>query len=151
MADIVIDEWLWADLAGENSYDAQKQAFKFICKIYDKCDRIVMVKESKFIQKFWDFCKSAKDVQSRQIANYYKDSFCFNPDKSVFLEGPSLRSVPEKVSSETKADDHYLIQALITAKAQVIVTTDESLKETLIRNGFSCALRDEFVRKYISQ
>jgi hypothetical protein len=151
MADIIIDEWLWADLAGENSSDAKEQAFNFISRIYQKCDRIVMVKESKFMQKLWAFCKDANDIWNRKIANFYNANFTYNMSKSVILEWGSLQSIPEQVVNETNPDDHYLIQALVTVDAQVVlVTTDRSLKDVLSRHGFNCALRNEFVKGYIS-
>jgi hypothetical protein len=150
MGNIVIDEWLWADLAGENSKDAKKQAFDFICKIFDKCDRIVMVKESKFNQKLWTFCKNAKKVWDCQIVKYYVANFFSNMSKSVLLEGDSLESLPEQMANETNVDDHYLIQALLTTHAQVLVTTDVHLKDVLCRYGFNCVLKNEFVDGYIS-
>lgn len=150
MSNFVIDEWLWADLSGENSNDAKKEAFDFIQKVYDKCDRIVMIKGSKFTQKTWRFCRDAKDIRSHEIANFYTAKFTFNASKSVFLDKASLKSVPEQVANETNADDHYLIQALETVDVEVLVTTDRPLLETLNRYGYKCALRDQFVKNYLA-
>lgn len=149
MADIVIDEWLWADLSGENSDKTQKETFEFIQAIFDKCDRIVTVKGSKFNQKAFDLCKHT-DVKRREIVKYYRDKFLFNSKKSVNLEESSLKSVPEHISKVTKEDDYYLIQAYLTAEASVIVTTDNPLK-TAVNNDINCQLRNEFVPAYISQ
>ena len=152
MADIIIDEWLWADLAGENSSDAKEQAYNFIKKIYEKCDKIVMVKDSKFIQKLYAFCKNANDIRNHEIARFYILKFTYNASKSVILEWGSLQSIPEQIVNETNPDDHYLIRALVTVDGQVVlVTTDGSLKDVLSRHGFNCQLKDDFVGAYVSQ
>lgn len=149
MADLVIDEWLWSDLSGENSAESQVESFEFIQAIYNKCDRIVTVKGSKFNQKTFDLCKHT-DVRRREIAKYYRNNFLFNSKKFVNLEQSSLKPVPEHISKVTKEDDHYLIQAYLTVEASVIVTTDNPLK-TEVNNDINCQLRNEFVPSYISQ
>lgn len=148
MASIVIDEWLWADLSGDDP-DAQKEAFEFIQAIYDVCDQIVTVKGSKFNIKALILWKCT-DIKCREIAKYYSTHFWYNSAKSVNLEESSLESVPEHISKVTKEDDHYLIQAYLTAKASVIVTTDNPLIAA-INNDIKCQHRDEFVASYIRQ
>jgi predicted nucleic acid-binding protein len=44
-----------------------------------------------------------------------------------------------------KPDDWYLVQAYLTAKADAIITTDESLKEVLSSHNLPVLLRDEVV------
>mgnify|MGYP001033119891 CR=1 FL=1 len=149
MVDIVIDEWLWADLSGENSSENQREAFEFIQTIFHACDRIVTVKGSKFNDKVLSFWKHT-DIKRRTIAKYYMEKFLFNSEKSVNLDESSLVYVPEHISKATKEDDHYLIQAYLTAKANVIVTTDNLLKAA-INNDINCKHRDEFVASYIQQ
>lgn len=149
MADIVIDEWLWADLSGSNTSKNQEEALEFIQTIFHVCDRIVTIKGRKFNQKTADFWKHT-DPKRRGIAKYYNDRFLSNPAKLVNLEESSLESVPEHISKVTKEDDHYLIQAYLTAGASVIVTTDNILKAA-INNDINCQHRDEFVALYIRQ
>jgi hypothetical protein len=149
LADLVIDEWLWADLSGDNSDEAQKETFEFLQAIYNKCDRIVTVKGSKFYQKTFDLCKHT-DVKHHKIVRFYKNKFLFNSKKSINLDQSSLKPVPDHISKAVKKNDHYLIQAYLTAEASVIVTTDIPLK-TAVNNGINCQLRNEFVPSYISQ
>jgi hypothetical protein len=149
LADIVIDEWLWSDLSGDNSTEAQREAFEFIQAIYDKCDRIVTVKGSQFYQKaliFWKYT----DINRRKISKYYMGRFLHNSHKSVNLEESSLKPIPVHISEATKKDDHYLIQAYLTTEASVIVTTDNPLKDA-INNDINCQHRDEFIASYILQ
>lgn len=150
MAELVIDEWLWTDLAGDNSVKAQAEAFALLEAVFNKCDRIVAVKGSQFEQKAFALWKH-EDVVRRRIARYYKTHFWYNADKTMLLEDSYLQSLPEQIAQSIKSDDHYLIQAYLTAGATVIVTTDSPLKDAALRNNINCQSRDEFVRAYVEQ
>lgn len=151
MADIVIDEWLWADLSDSNTSENQEEALKFIQTIFHVCDRIVTVKGSKFNQKTSNFWKHT-DPKRRNIAIYYNEKFLSNPAKLVNLEESSLESIPENISKKvTDEDDYYLIQAYLTTGASVIVTTDNDILKAEINNDINCQHRDEFVALYIRQ
>ena len=49
---LIIDEWLWHDLAGENGEEKQKEAFRFLECIFKICDKIAIMENSPFIKKF---------------------------------------------------------------------------------------------------
>lgn len=151
MADIVIDEWLWADLSGENTPENQEEAFEFIQTIFNVCDRIVTVKGSNFNQKAYGFWGHT-DINRRKMAIYYKEKFWFNPAKFLHLEESMLNPIPEHISQKVKhKDDYYLIQAYLSAGASVIVTTDSDLLRAEITNDINCQHRNEFVALYIQE
>ncbi len=150
MADLVIDEWLWSDLAAENTVERQRQAFQFLQAVFIKCDRIVIVKGSKFESKANALWKHT-DVTRRYIARFYKDRFLYNSDKSQLLEESQLQNLPAPLASEVNVDDQYLVQALIAANASSIITTDNPLIDILARHGLSSEHRDTFVSTYISR
>jgi hypothetical protein len=151
LADIVIDEWLWADLSGSNTPKNQEEALEFLKTIFHVCDRIVTVEGKKFNLKASYFWKHTDPIR-RGIAIYYRDNFLFNPAKIVKLEESSLESIPEYISQKVKhEDDYYLIQAYLTTGASVIVTTDSDILNADIDNDINCQHRDEFVASYIQQ
>jgi len=147
---LIIDEWLWADLNGENSPRAQGQSLNFIFAVFRKCDRIVIVKGSKFEKKAWSFTKH-EDVRRREISKYFTRNFLYNSLKTHYLDSSSLPSVPSNLAGMTNYDDHYLIQACLVIEDAVVVTTDKSLRAALLECGKSCEHRDEFVQNYISR
>lgn len=152
MADLVIDEWLWSDLSGENATERQKEAFKFLRAVFNKCDRIVTVKGSKFEQKamrLWRQADVMQDLTCRKIAKFLKGSFWYNSDKTLLLDENQLQDPLAGVG--IKADDQYLLQAYLTAQASVIVTTDNPLRDLLASHGIVCEKRDDFVPDYISR
>jgi hypothetical protein len=151
LADIVIDEWLWADLSGSNTSKKQEEALEFLKTIFHVCDRIVTVEGEKFNLKTSYFWKHTDPIR-RGIAIYYRDNFLFNPAKIVKLEKSSLESIPEHISQKVKhEEDYYLIQAYLTTGASVIVTTDSDLLLAEINNDIKCQHRNEFVASYIQQ
>jgi hypothetical protein len=150
MADLVIDEWLWSDLAGENSTNSQRETFQFLEAVFTKCDRIVTVKGSRFEEKALGFWKLT-DVTRRGIAKFYKERFWYNSDKCLLLDPAELQHLEDVISNKVKADDRYLVRACLTSKAMAIVTTDNPLRNALDGHGIPCRLRQEFVPEYITK
>ena len=150
MADLIIDEWLWSDLAGENTIDEQRETIEFLKAIFNKCDRIVTVKGSRFDQKFFELFRHS-DITRLSIAKFFKARFWYNSQKSLMLEEDQLQSLPEALAAEIEQTDHYLVRAYLTSDASKIVTTDNPLKEALTKHGLACSHRNEFVPAYISQ
>lgn len=149
MGDLVLDEWLWSDLAGENTEEKQRQTAQFLEAIFRKCDRIVMVRDSSFARKALSFSRYT-DRPRRGIARFFKDSFWYNSRKSVMLDQLELRELRPEIASKIKADDHYIVRAYLTSRGSVIVTTDNPLNETLAQHNIACKLRDEFVPGYVA-
>ena len=150
MSDLVIDEWLWSDLAGENSADKQRESFEFLEAVFNKCDRIVIVKASRFDEKAMEFWKHT-DLTRRGVAKFWKDRFWYNSDKSVLLDQAQLQDLPSQVANDVKTGDQYLVRAYLTSMASVIVTTDNPLKEALETHGINCKHRKDFVPRYVAQ
>jgi predicted nucleic acid-binding protein len=149
MSNLVVDEWLWSDLCGDNSEKHQKEALDFLRAVYKKCDKIVTVKGSSFVQKYWDLCKHAHRNDYHSIVKYISANFWYNSKKAELLEESSLVPIPDSMAGLVNPDDHYLIQALLSSEAQTIVTTDVPLRDTLVENKLGCILRDEFIPDYI--
>ncbi len=150
MADLVIDEWLWSDLAGENTVEKQRETSLFLETVFKKCDRVVRVKGSRFDQKAMRFWRHT-DVTRRTIARVFEAQFLYNSEKSVVLEEDQLQDLPTQLATAINPDDHYLVRAYLASNATVIVTTDNLLHGVLTRHSIACQQRDEFVPAYISQ
>src|SRR5437667_5190906 len=109
MADMVIDEWLWSDLAGENRKNKQREAFEFLEAIYKKCDRIVTVRGSRFDQKSIELFRHT-DVIRVRIVKFFKERFWYNSDKMVMLAEDQLRDLSEQLATLIEPADHYLVR-----------------------------------------
>lgn len=146
MSNLIIDEWLWSDLRGDNSEEKQKEAFAFLQAVYKKCDKIVTVKGSRFVQKYWDLCGHNS---CHSVVHYISANFWYNSIKSELLNESSLVPMPAKLAGQVNPDDHYLVQALLSSGAQTLVTTDGPLRDALVENKINCVHRDDFIPDYI--
>jgi hypothetical protein len=150
MAELVIDEWLWSDLVRHNGLEPQREAFNFLRAVFNKCDRIVIVKGSRFDEKaglLWQH----DDVPQRTIARYYQNTFVYNSNKSMLLEESELAELTPEIASDVKPADQYLIRAQQTAQAELVVTTDNPLMRALEKHGIPHQARETFVPGYISK
>ena len=117
--------------------------------IYEICDRIVLVRGSRFEEKtvaFW----TRTDTNRRRLARFYQNTLRYNSSKTVPLEPDHLPVLAEDLSNDIASDDHYLVQAHLAVPASAIVTTDEKLRTACHTHGIPCKDRDEFVTNDLS-
>jgi hypothetical protein len=148
MALFILDEWLWSDAAGENGKDRQRETLELILAVYEICDRIVVVRGSKFDEKAASFWRHT-DTTRRQFARFFKESILYNSVKAELVEPENLNALPEPVIRETQPKDRYLVQAQRTMPDSIVITTDTNLKAALDHNGIPCKHRDAFVSEYL--
>jgi hypothetical protein len=150
MAYLIIDEWLWEDLAHAKGSEKGKEAFNFLRAIFQKCDNIVIVRPSKFLQKAFELF-SRPDLEAKFVASYFVPYFLQNSNKVCFVETSELPPLPQKFEESVKDDDHYLVQAYVFVDAETLITTDSKLKDALIVGGLNCEWRDWHLPIYIQK
>lgn len=143
----IIDEWIWHDLAGENGEEKLKEAFKFLKFVYEKCDRITTIENSRFEQKFFSFCERT-DLKSRKIVRFYRGFIFDNSEKYSRVKANQCQDISQDISSKIKPDDQYLIK-LYNKIQCTIITTDNPLLEILRSHQIQCEHRDNFLQHYI--
>lgn len=134
---LILDEWIIHDLQNDNGQERQIESFQFLQKIKKKCDKIVIVKNSKFIKKIYDFSKLAsKSVELRKKIKVLWEEFLDNSQKTLILdlENTQFEEI-ESILQNIKPDDHYIVKAYFYLKSQgmeaIIITTDEPLIKEL--------------------
>ncbi len=138
---LIIDEWLWHDLAGENGEEKKKEAFMFLIHILKICDKIAVMENSPFVKKFWDFSK----VLDREVIKLFKNGFLLNSDKCKLCEYTDSYTLPE-----IKPDDLYLYNLYcILEEEKWVITTDRPLIEVFKKEGLKAYHRDEFLSDYL--
>ncbi len=154
MAYLIIDEWLWEDLAHAKGSVKGRQAFEFLQAIFQKCDNIVVVQPSKFLQKAFDLF-SRPDLEAKFLASYFVPYFLQNSKKVRLVDTSELPNLPQQFETTVKDDDHYLVQAYVLVNAELLITTDSPLKDALIAGGLKCEWRDSYlpiyIRKYLHE
>lgn len=151
---IIIDEWLFHDLAGGNGEEKQYQTHLFIAKLLSICDKIVILKGSPFHKKMNDFLrllKTSPDPKTRGVAHYFREVIFFNSSKIEYIEKNQIKSLPSDLSKIIHRKDEYLFQSYLAIGNTFIVTGDEKLKEKLItKKSIKIHMRDEFIKEYLS-
>ena len=147
MAAFVINEWLWADSAGDNGADRQKDAFSVMSKLSASDHQIVVVVGSAFDQKAWKLCKSDNAVVVG-IAKTYVTALRLNSSRCVLVKPEALEPLPAGLAASVKPDDHYLVQAQLSVDGAILVTTDQPLREAAARAALTCLSRDDFLTTY---
>ena len=150
MGRLVIDEWVWEDLSGANGEIPRAEAFEFLRAVYNKCDQLVAVRPSPFVDKAHAILKKT-DRTGRTIAKFVSTSFLFNSIKVHFVEADSLAPLSEQAQQGVKDDDQYLVRALTVDEVEYFVTSDGPLVTVVRGLGFSVAHRDDFVAQYIQR
>ncbi|MGC8734244.1 MAG: hypothetical protein ACP5RD_04295 [bacterium] len=164
----ILDEWIIEDLRGINKEEKQKQSFLFLEKNYQKCDKIVVVENSKFFDKIWKLSEEAcNDILKKKIIAFIKSYFLYNKEKSYRIDLSDIENVfinnmddLNYILKDVNPDDHYIVKAYfyLSQKNQneqnkqnkqiIIITTDEPLKEILQKFKILVYHRDQFIHNY---
>ncbi len=147
MAIFVINEWLWADSAGDNGPQAQNHAFNIITMLAASDHQIAVIEGSPFDRKAWNICKSTDTIIS-SIARTFVLGLRQNSNRCLILKPESVAPFPEVLAPNVKLGDRYLVQTQLTLPGAILVTTDEALCEAVKDAGFACLLRNEFLNTY---
>jgi hypothetical protein len=150
MALFVMDEWLWADAAGENGEIRQRDTIDLMFAIYEICDRLVIVRGSPFYEKAIHFWRHTNQP-CRQFAKFFHELILYNSEKAELLDYGQLRNLPEGLELETQPEDRYLAQAHFVLPQSKVITTDTALKSALQRHSVACEHRDDFISQYLAR
>ena len=157
---LILDEWIIHDLQGDNGREKQKESFAFLEKIKEKCDKISWILGSKFIHKYYNFCKFCGEIccdpELRGKIIFINDYFIYNPQKIESITLDELNIEVEEYShilKDINPDDHYIVKAYFYLKRKIneepiIITTDEKLVKKLRDLGVQVDFRDNFIPNY---
>lgn len=150
--EIVVNEWLLDYLRTDAQADETRLAIRFVNAWVEKCDKIVIRKDSPFTQKFYDYMGQAEQYAvSRKHFRKLFELLFLNSDKTKILDDCDISEIPEDLASKIPADDRYLIELWYSVLDSVVVTTDAKLKDKMIVYDSSAKiyLLKEFLLTYI--
>jgi hypothetical protein len=126
---IVTDEWVYHYLKNKTEPDLSKKAFLFLKCIKSQGDRMVVVKNSKFLVKVYHLARENQEPfkqYSKQLMGMVGST-----TTCVLLEEDELKPFPEECIKAVKNDDRYLIRAQLSVADSFILTSDSPLIEGL--------------------
>ena len=144
---LVINEWIFDDLNGANGPDRFKETARFVLRLNSSGDTVVMPVEQRWRDKA-SRARTAADPMHREAGRLFVDLF-WDLSRSIVLNPDDIPQAPEREYDWAPEEDVYLIEAYVATKADLLVTTDETLFDKIVEHGrFACRLRDEFLSTY---
>jgi hypothetical protein len=107
----------------------------------------VIIEKTAFDQKAYRLCNSS-DTVARIIAKVYFLQIRLNADCCRILTPDQTVELPDHLAQAVKADDHYLVQAMLNSGGTILVTTDAPLRQVLENNGLSCLSPEQLLSVY---
>ena len=122
---LVLNEWIFHDLLGENGVDAQRETAIFLDAFHSSSDGLVLPSEPRWIRKAYRLMILTNPLlrhSSKQFQSILQDS------KST-IDSRSLDEVdiPQELLDQVPGEDVYLVSAYLSSGADLIVTTDQGL------------------------
>jgi hypothetical protein len=146
----IINEWLWADLTGENENQGprQVQAVRFIGALLSQVShQVIFIEGSTFQDKATAACGSTH-LGIKQTALDFMIAAGYDATRFRRVQEHKLKKLPQRYSQTVEAGDRYLVRALVTYDDAILVTTDPDLRDALNDMPGRCILRAEFYETY---
>ena len=144
---LVINEWIFHDLLGENGQDSFRETARFVIKLDRSVDTMVMPVEERWKAKanrLWGMANPVERQVGRLLLNLFLDS-----KRCIRLESGDMPATSLVDYDWAPTEDVYLIEAFVASSADLLVTTDVALFQAIEQHGqFSCQMRDDFLAGY---
>ena len=144
---IVLNEWIFHDLWGENGERRQGKTAQFLVALVQTADIIVVPNEPRWTGKanrLMRFSDARRRAISKVFRSLYDDS-----ERALRVLPEGEGDIPGELLNQLPGEDVYLVSAYLSANADVLVTTDDDLYEALADSDLvTCRMRDGFLAGY---
>ena len=148
---VVLNEWIFHDLWGENGVENQEQAERFLRAFRESDDLLVIPApgEHRWRDKVYELLERANRDPSVRTASRLFRSLMQSDDKSVEVLRENTIILPSDLAAQLPEEDIYLVEAYLSAGADALVTTDCGLHGALADfSAVVCSLRGDFLAGY---
>ena len=156
---LVINEWIFADIEGANGCAAHRETHNFLQKLLHGNNKIAVMDGSPWMQKAWGLMRhynvSDDDVSVRE-SSILIQQIIWDDDKCVRLQESDINAAdaPAEVIADVIAnapEDEYLIRLYFAAQADLLITTDEKLRDALANHQeIEVVLKADFLESYLA-
>ena len=144
---IVLNEWVFHDLWGENSERRQREAVQFLLALVNSTDSLVVPDEPRWADKA-NHLMTFLDVRRRLISKAFR-SLYDDSERALRVLTERTEAIPSELMARLPEEDVYLVSAYLSANADVLVTTDDDLYEALANTELvTCRMRGDFLEDY---
>jgi predicted nucleic acid-binding protein len=132
---LVIDEWIFHCIIGENGKAKQELAGIFISRLMHYPGKIMYLKESPFAKKA-NLVQRIENPKVRGLSQFFQSSIIRDSLKTIMIETNQVKELPKHLAC-VPDDDKYLFQTYRLRKNACIITTDERLIKILQKAGIT--------------
>ena len=144
---LVINEWIFHDLLGENGPVAYEATADFLKRLFQSDNWIVLPHEQRWRSKAYQLMSSTAP-RLRQISQLFH-RLLRDSGRCIIVNLDDIPRTHEATYNWAPEEDVYLIEAYVAASAGLIVTTDEKLFDKVAEHGqFNCQMRNDFLAGY---
>lgn len=147
---IVLNEWIFHDLLGQNGSERQRESTEFVNALFYSDDALVLPDEPRWMRKAYQLM--ATGDPERRAASVQLHTL-MQTARVIDVRAMERRVAPAPdLLRETPSEDIYLVEAYLSAGADMLVTTDSGLHGALadFSDDVSCRLRNDFLADYSS-
>jgi hypothetical protein len=123
-----VDEWFYHWLADEAKY---LLAAKFFLKIFEICDKIVLMKGTRLAHKFYQLDEESGRFppKQREVVRFIKNQFLANSIKIHWID--EVPTLGEQTEAGLPRKDIYLIEICAQTRDKILITTDITLHQNV--------------------
>lgn len=149
--EIVVNEWLPEYLCPDADANDTELVDKFVKAWLDKCDRVVIRRNSPFASKFYTYMYQSGGYPTYRKRFEVLFHLFFDSERTVIVDECDIKELPQGLTKIVSDDDKYLVELWHSVPGSVIVTTDAKLRNKLIEHDSSARiyLLKEFLLTYI--
>ena len=148
---LVINEWLFQDIKGENGQPKRQETGGFLTQFAQGQDRFAALNGSPWMEKVYELMRHndpAIKLLSKRVRRLIGNS-----SKCLMLQ-PSdvVDAAPQDAIDAAPDEDIYLIQTYYAANADLLITTDEGLHNAFVsRQDVDVIFRNDFLNEYLNE
>ena len=146
---LVLNEWIFHDVLGENGIEVQREAALFLDAFHSSSDQLVLPSEPRWIRKAYQLMTQTSPMLvqiSKQFQSLLQDS-----ERTIDSRNLDEVGIPQELLDQVPGEDVYLVLAYLSAGADLLITTDQGLFDSVANSELvSCQTRGEFLSSYLS-
>lgn len=144
---LVLNEWIFHDLWGENGVDAQREAAAFLNAFCSSTDQLVLPAELRWMQKAYQLMTLTDPILRDTSKRFH--SLLLDSERTIDTRKLDIVDIPDGLRGNLPEEDVYLVSAYLAAGADRLITTDQGLFDSVADSELvSCQMRDDFLSGY---
>ena len=144
---LVLNEWIFHDLLLENGESDFLETARFLVALTESEDTLVIPAEQRWLHKALQL-RTTPDPRRKEFHQLLL-SLIRDADRTIVIQPEDAPAIPQEFLERLPRKDVYLVEAYISAGADLLITTDHGLFRSIHENDdVNRRMRDDFLPGY---